>query len=45
MDADGVVVAEAAGIYIRTNFIDDQNVPEGEKRGILLLTAEDPAEL
>lgn len=45
LDADGVVVAEAAGIYIRTNFIDDQNVPEGEKRGILPLTAEDPAEL
>ena len=45
LDAAGVVVAEAAGIYIRTNFIDDQNVPEGEKRGILPLTAEDPAEL
>ena len=44
LDADGVVVAEAAGIYIRTNFIDDQNVPEGEKRGILPLTAEDPTE-
>ena len=44
LDAAGVVVAEAAGIYIRTNFIDDQNVPEGEKRGILPLTAEDPTE-
>ena len=33
LDAAGVVVAEAAGIYIRTNFIDDQNVPEGGKAG------------
>lgn len=45
LNKDGIVMAEASGVYIRTNLIDDRNIPEGEKGGLLALSPEDPTEL
>ena len=45
VNRDGVIMASASGLYIRTNLIDDHNIPDGEKGGLEALSPEDPTEL
>ena len=45
VNAAGVVMAEATGVYIRTNLINDRNIPDGDKGGLEVLSPEDPTEL